>query len=189
MTWPNRITLGRMLLVPILVMALMAVEQIGAYRYVALGIFLLIAILDAVDGQLARKTGQATPLGRILDPLADKLLMTTAYVVLASRIWPLVVHRIPRWVSVVVISRDVFIVLGFVVVHLLVGRFRNEPSFLGKITTDVQMAGVVGTLLAPELASLLTPWFMQGVYLLVVVLTVGSGVDYIYTGIKQLESL
>lgn len=189
MTWPNRITLGRMLLIPIFVMVLMGVEQVASYRFVALGIFLVIAILDAVDGQLARSTGQVTALGRILDALADKLLMSTAYVLLASRMWPLVAHRIPRWVSVAVISRDVFIVLGFVVVHLLVGSFRNEPSVLGKVTTDVQMAGAVGALLAPELAVLLTPWFMQGIYILVVVLTVGSGVDYIYTGIRRLEDL
>ncbi len=187
MSWPNRITLARMLLIPFFVMTLMQVEQIPVYRYVALVIFAVAAFLDVVDGIVARRTHQATNLGRLLDPLADKLLMNTAYVLLASRIWPVHLYHIPRLVVVAVISRDVFLVFGYLIVHTFVGNFRADPSGLGKLTTIAQFTAIVGTLLTPDLPRVLLPWVMSILYGMAVVLTVGSGVDYIYTSVKQLE--
>jgi cardiolipin synthase len=154
-------------------------EADSSYRYLAFAVFLFMALTDAADGLIARARGEKTQLGRILDPLADKFLLTTACVLLSCDIWP--APRFPNWVPVFVISRDVIIVVGAVVIYLMTGVLRAGPTFLGKLTTTAQMVAVLLMLLNnlfPDLLVRLSWW-------ITVVLTCASGLQYVFIGSRQ----
>jgi CDP-diacylglycerol--glycerol-3-phosphate 3-phosphatidyltransferase len=181
LTWPNRITLTRICLIPFFVTAVLQMhgDEDSPYRYIAFGVFLFMAVTDAVDGLIARARGERSRLGRILDPLADKFLLTTACVLLSLDIWP--EPRFPNWVPVMVISRDLIIVVGAAVIFFITGAFKPGPTLIGKITTGVQMAAVLLTLLNnlfPELLVYISWW-------ITVVFTCISGLQYIYIGSRQ----
>ena len=144
MTWANRVTLLRFLLVPFFVGALVYYEPGKDYlRLVALFIFLLATATDALDGYIARSRSQKTALGVILDPLADKLLLMSAYIVLAMMKTLPESFRVPPWVSILVLSRDLFILSGSAIIYLVTQDLRVQPSVLGKITTFFQMATIL----------------------------------------------
>jgi cardiolipin synthase (CMP-forming) len=170
-TIPNLLSLFRMGLVPFFIIA---VIDGSAGR--ALVIFLVAGVTDALDGAIARILHQQSALGAYLDPIADKLLLTTAYVVLAFPGVAMPLH-IPVWISVLVIARDVLLVTVAVILHLAAGVRRFPPSLLSKITTVAQVAAVTAVLASgyfPELAEVAT-----ALVYLVAVLTVASGLDYI----------
>lgn len=177
MNLPNVITLTRILIIPFFVMLL-----IYGMAGWALGVFVVTAVTDAVDGYIARARMQRTPLGTVLDPLADKLLLTIAFVTLAY------LRVLPAWLAILVVSRDVIIVFGSLLLHLFTGRLRIEPTLMGKATTTVQVLTVSFGLLAN-----LTGWRGWALWACVWVtaaLTVLSGVQYIYrgmTGVHQGE--
>lgn len=181
LTWPNRITLVRICLIPFFVMAVLQVQSNPEtyYRYVAFVLFLIMVVTDAVDGLIARLRGERSFLGRILDPLADKFLLTTACVLLACDFWPQ--PRLPNWVPVMVISRDIIIVLGVVIIYLMTGSIKPGPTLLGKLTTMLQMVTVLLTLLNNHVPVYLVrlSWWMA------VVFTGISGLQYIYIGSRQ----
>jgi cardiolipin synthase len=129
LTVPNQLTILRIFLVPVFVILL-------AYGYLgwALIVFLTAGATDALDGLIARKAGQRTTLGAWLDPMADKLLLVTAFVVLTLPMVPLTNH-IPLWLTIVVISRDVVIVGVVAAVSLAIGPRTFRPSVLGKAAT------------------------------------------------------
>ncbi len=129
LTAANQITLLRMLLIPIFVL-LVLYGQAGW----ALAVFVVAGFTDALDGLIARLSNQRTSLGAWLDPMADKLLLVTTFVVL-SLPGTGFVNRIPVWLTVLVIARDVGIVLTVVVVNLAVGSRTFLPSIYGKVTT------------------------------------------------------
>lgn len=133
---PNLLTLLRIALVPLLALRVLQHDYDAA-----LSITLVAAITDALDGLLARRFGWQSRLGGILDPLADKLMLIVAFVVLAM------VGAIPVWLTVLVIVRDVVIVLGATGYHYLVGPFDAEPSRLSKATTLLQILLVLLVLL------------------------------------------
>jgi len=138
LTAANQLTITRMLLVPAFVILLLY-----GYRGWALVTFFTAAATDLLDGLIARRTGQKTTLGAWLDPMADKLLLVTMFVMLTL---PDIgsVNRLPLWFTVLVISRDVVIVLTVAVVNLAVGRRTFRPSIFGKIATGIYvMTGVV----------------------------------------------
>lgn len=129
LTLANQLTLLRMLLIPAFVL-LVVYGQFGW----ALTVFLVAGLTDALDGLIARMTGQKSELGAWLDPAADKLLLVTTFVVLTLPGMGLV-NRIPIWLTILVISRDVGIVLTVAVVNMASGPRTFRPSQLGKAAT------------------------------------------------------
>ncbi len=128
-TLANQLTLLRMLLIPAFVI-LVVYGKLGW----ALAIFTAAGITDGLDGLLARRAGQRTNLGAWLDPMADKLLLVTTFIVLTLPNLNLA-NRLPLWLTILVISRDVGIVLTVAIVNLAVGHRTFRPSLLGKIAT------------------------------------------------------
>jgi cardiolipin synthase len=150
----------------------------------ALLLFVLAGVTDSLDGFLARKLQQKTVLGSFLDPMADKLLITSAFVTLSIPSLPLEVH-IPIWLTVTAISRDLVIALAALIIHLQTGHKDFPPSFLGKCTTTAQLSAVAVALLAN-----LFPWVkvvFQPAVLLALFLTVLSGFHYFHRSVKLIE--
>jgi cardiolipin synthase len=140
LTAANQLTILRMLIIPGFVILLLY-----GYRGWALLSFLAAGITDLLDGLIARSTGQKTTLGAWLDPMADKLLLVTMFVMLTL---PGIgsANRLPLWFTVLVISRDVAIVLTVAVVNLAVGPRTFRPSTYGKVATAVFIGTGVVTL-------------------------------------------
>jgi cardiolipin synthase len=136
LTPANQLTLMRVLLVPAFVI-LVVYGHFGG----ALAAFVAAGITDALDGLIARKTGQST-IGAWLDPVADKLLLVTTFVVLTLPGLGLI-NRIPVWLTVLIISRDVVIVLTVAIVNLAVGPRTFRPSIFGKAATAIYIATCV----------------------------------------------
>jgi len=138
LTAANQLTLTRMVLIPAFVILLLY-----GYRGWALITFLIAGLTDLFDGLIARATGQKTTLGAWLDPMADKLLLVSLFVMLTLPGIGLV-NRLPVWFTILVISRDVAIVLTVAVINLAVGRRTFRPSIYGKIATATYiLTGVV----------------------------------------------
>ena len=131
LTLANQLTLVRLLLVPVLVILV-----VYGYPGWALLTFVLAGVTDGLDGLIARRSGGPTSLGALLDPMADKLLLVSTFIVLTMPGLELV-NRLPIWLTVLVISRDVIIVLTVAAVNLAVERFTFPPSGLGKAATFV----------------------------------------------------
>jgi cardiolipin synthase (CMP-forming) len=176
-TLPNLITLFRMALIPVFI----SLVFYGKF-FLSLVTFMLAGLSDGIDGYLARNLNQKSQLGTILDPIADKLLLVTAFVVLSlPSIAPQPAPRhfpVPFWVTVAVISRDVFIVAGVAAINLVTGFRRFRPSLLGKINTCVQILSVVYILLALSVPPL--TGYLPTVYTIIFTFTVVSGVHYIW---------
>jgi cardiolipin synthase len=170
-TIPNLLSLFRMGLVPLFIIAVIDGESRKA-----LLIFTAAGITDALDGFIARFANQQSLLGAYIDPIADKLLLTSAYVVLSI---PQLNHGapIPLWVTVLVIARDLLIVVMALILYLAAGVRRFPPSVLSKITTVIQVTAVV-LVLVSALWPKLEPVASTLVYG-VALLTVASGLDYI----------
>jgi len=175
LNWPNRVTLTRMLLIPVFLIAALQVAEEPAVRWVAFALFLAVAAADALDGFLARRQNAETELGKLLDPAADKMLMISAYVLLASQRWA--GPPIPPWVSVVVVSRDVFIAFAFVFIQSVTGEFPLHVSRLGKVCTTAQMVTVLAVIAGEDAVGTDVRLALFGI---TVVLTVLSGVNYMY---------
>jgi cardiolipin synthase len=138
LTAANQLTILRMLMIPVFVILL-----VYGYRGWALISFIIAGITDLLDGLIARLAGQKTTLGAWLDPMADKLLLVTMFVVLTLPGLGLA-NRLPLWFTVLVISRDVAIVLTVAVVNLAVGPRTFRPSIYGKVATATfVLTGVV----------------------------------------------
>ncbi|MDP9122399.1 MAG: CDP-alcohol phosphatidyltransferase family protein [Acidobacteriota bacterium] len=180
-TIPNLLSLLRMGLVPPFIIAVLDGQPKRA-----LVIFLLAGISDALDGAIARFFHQQSALGAYLDPIADKLLLTSAYVSLAI---PGLNHgaQIPAWVSVLVIARDVVIVIVVAVLYLALEIRTFQPSVLSKITTVFQVAAVL-LVLVSGLEPSLEPLTLGCLYA-VAVLTLASGLDYLYRANKVMGTL
>lgn len=173
----NKISTFRILSVPFFVASLIYYSPGREYlRFVALIIFILGVISDAVDGYVARKAKQVSKAGLILDPLGDKLLLMGAFIFL-SPISKLTL-TFPLWVSLIVISRDLIILLGTVVIYMVKQNLDVYPTKWGKLTTTFLMLSVILVLLQCKFASIF--WWIA------IVFTVISGVDYIMRGFKIL---
>jgi cardiolipin synthase len=145
LTFANQLTLLRMLLIPVFAI-LLVYGLVGG----ALAVFVIAAVTDMLDGYFARRSGPTT-LGAWLDPVADKLLLLTMFVVLTLPL-PHIMHRIPLWLTVVVFSRDLGIVLTVSIVNLALGPRTFYPSIWGKLATATFAATGVVTLLFNWLA-------------------------------------
>ena len=154
LSWANRITILRILLIAPFVICMLQINdaELSEYirhliRYSAVAIFFLMAISDCIDGYLARKNGNATRLGAFLDPTADKLLITSACLLLASRHAGVTGFILPPTVVVLIIGKDVLIFLGFLIVYFLTDRVRVVPAFAGKASTALQLSMVAAILI------------------------------------------
>src|SRR5438309_5410268 len=138
---PNWLTVLRILLIPVFV-SLLVYRRPGT----ALAVFCLASLTDLLDGYIARRRGSQSRLGAFLDPMADKLLLTASFVTLTY------LKALPFWIAAVVISRDVILALGTVLIFMLGGRVHPRPTWAGKAATFLQILTVLGGLLAPYVA-------------------------------------
>jgi cardiolipin synthase len=149
----------------------------------ALVAFVLAGVTDGLDGLLARRFNQKSQLGTILDPIADKLMLVTAFVVLSMRSvfpQPLPSHLpVPFWVTVAVISRDVFILVGAAAINIVTGFRRFRPSMLGKINTTVQIVAITAIIFAASVPYG-TGYYLPTIYTTVFALAVLSGAHYVF---------
>lgn len=179
LTPANQITLARLLLVPALVLLVLY----GFHGW-ALVTFIVAGVSDALDGLIARRSGQHSRLGALLDPMADKLLLVSTFVVLTLPGIGLA-NTLPIWLTVLVISRDVIIVLTVAIVNLAVGRFTFYPSLLGKVTTLVYILTGSTTLLCNYLGQR-SFWVDVMVYAALAA-TLASGFHYIWHASRALN--
>ncbi|MBI3988230.1 MAG: CDP-alcohol phosphatidyltransferase family protein [candidate division NC10 bacterium] len=174
LTLANRLTILRILMVPLIITLLL-------YRIMdyALAIFCLAGLTDALDGFIARSFRQKTALGMILDPLADKLLLTSSLLTLAF------LREVPRWFAIVVVSRDLILIGGALVLLLFAGKVGIPPSILGKVTTGFQLLTAFFAMLdnfVPPLHPTIFPLVFT-----TAVCTILSGLDYVYRGARLLD--
>ena len=165
LSWASRITILRILLIIPFVSFMLKINDPAlspgvqnAMRYVSIIIFLAMAVSDVIDGYLARRKKQITKLGAFLDPLADKLLMTCACLLLASQRGHVGDFLLPPTVVVLIIGKDLFLLIGFVIVYLITSQIRIAPVFIGKLATALQLSMVAGILIAPEVSVILPGW-------------------------------
>ncbi|QQS31623.1 MAG: CDP-alcohol phosphatidyltransferase family protein [Acidobacteriota bacterium] len=176
LTIPNLLTFLRMALIP-----LFAILLVYNREGWALVLFTIAGVSDGIDGFVARRFKQESELGTIIDPIADKLLMTTAFIMLS---WPgvLEVSRflpVPFWVTATVIGRDVLIVTVAASITVMTGFRDFVPSWLGKASTFVQVVAVIMILVAATYPQL-RGFYLPTVYTTVVAFAVFSGVHYIF---------
>jgi cardiolipin synthase len=184
-TVPNLLTVFRMVLIPVFVSLLFYQRLV-----LALAVFIVAGVTDGLDGLLARRFDQKSQLGTILDPIADKLMMVTSFVVLSMRSvfpQPLPPHLpIPFWVTIAVISRDVFILVGAASINIVTGFRGFRPSLLGKINTTVQIVAI-GVIMFAASVPYGTGYYLPTVYTTVFVFAVLSGAHYVFFVSKLLN--
>lgn len=177
-TVPNLLTVFRMVLIPVFV------TLVFYQRFVlALAVFVIAGLTDGLDGLLARRFDQRSQLGTILDPIADKLMLVTAFVVLSMKsAFPQPFPRhlpIPFWVTVAVISRDVFILVGAAAINIMTGFRGFRPSLLGKVSTTIQIVGIAAVMFAASYPYG-TGYYLPTVYATVFTFAVFSGLHYVF---------
>jgi len=129
-----------------------------AVRYAATVIFLVMAFSDALDGYLARRTKRVTKLGAFLDPVADKLLITSACLLLISQRGHVEGVLLPPTVVVLIIGKDLLLIIGFLIVYFITSQVFVAPVLIGKISNNLQLTMVGAILIAPEVYSFFTGW-------------------------------
>jgi CDP-diacylglycerol--glycerol-3-phosphate 3-phosphatidyltransferase len=181
MTTANKVTILRILLIPLFVYEFLdyhhSLREVS--RWMCLAAFAAVAILDGVDGFIARRFNQKSELGALLDPLADKLLLMTSVILLSLQSSPF--SPLPLWLIALILSRDVLIAIGFGVIVFTCGKANIRPKLLGKTTTVLQISIVLWTLL--RFSSRIQLWLAVAVALG----TFLSGMQYLYDGFKQLS--
>jgi cardiolipin synthase (CMP-forming) len=176
LTIPNLITLFRIILTPLFIIFLIQ----GNYGK-ALAVFILAGVSDLADGLIARTWQQKSRLGSYLDPLADKILMAASFVTLS------IYHLIPSWLTVVVLSRDVALALGVLIFRLADIPLVIRPTLAGKWTTTFQLV-TVGFVLLSKIVTI-PPLLLLGLFWVTGALTAISGMQYFYSGIKQMNKV
>jgi len=172
---PNILTITRILLIPLFIIFLLK----DMFHF-ALLVFTIAAISDGLDGLFARYLDQRTLLGAYLDPLADKLLLTSAFIVLA------VIKMVPGWLAVIVISRDILILLGVVVFAMADISIEIRPRITSKCTTVFQMLTIFFLLLDPKIPG--ADMIKSILYWLTAGLTILSGLHYTYIGMNLIQN-
>ena len=179
MSIPNQLTLIRIFLAPCMIGCLVYYHpERDWFRLLALGIFALGMLNDALDGFIARIANQRTELGTLLDPIADKLLILTTLISCSVIRGLPDSMRLPAWFNLVVISRDALLVFGATLLFLMKGKWYVQPSWLGKCTTVAQMSVIPVLLLELPIK--------PQVIFTAAVLTLLSGIGYIRSGIRFL---
>lgn len=171
-TLPNLLTFARLVALPFLVDAILDGDHMQAFA-----IFFAMAVSDFVDGYLARHFGMASPLGALLDPIADKLFLVSTFIVFALRSTPTNIH-IPLWLVLLTVGRDVLIVAVALVMALGLGIKSFPPTFLGKANTFAEISTVVAILM--NNIGRMPAWVADACFTATLLLTIASGVHYVF---------
>ncbi len=172
MNIPNSFTVLRIILVPVMIICLIQDLYVKAFV-----IFVIASVTDALDGFLARVLKQKTILGSYLDPLADKALIASSFVTLS------IMTVIPSWLTVIVISRDLVILIGICILSLMSVPYAIKPAFVSKITTTFQFMTVLFALASKASPIQFNPDFIHAFSWITALFTVISGFTYIVRGI------
>ncbi len=200
MTTANKITVVRIILIPVFVM--MAIYYGKSVRdghpenwerFLTIAIFIVAAASDGIDGYVARRFNQRSALGVILDPIADKGLLLAAIITLSFSNWT---YEFPLWFPVLVITRDAVIVLGSALLHYLVGKVHVRPSWIGKTATALQMTAISLVLLQLDFFQSKINFagqsydfhFLDIPVALAGLFTFISGIGYVTEGFRQLHA-
>ena len=174
---PNFLTLLRIVAIPYFLILLEAGQHAQA-----LLIFVLAGVTDALDGAIARLTHTKTTLGAYLDPAADKLLLLSAFIALGF------MHVVPRWLVVLVISRDVVVVLGYFLLFTMTQQTMEvQPSVTGKLSTALQLLSVATVLLDLWQHGMVSPPLKLAVFYVTAFVTAVAGLQYMYRGLAWLQ--
>ncbi|HWB58738.1 MAG TPA: CDP-diacylglycerol--glycerol-3-phosphate 3-phosphatidyltransferase [Chthoniobacteraceae bacterium] len=200
MTTANKITIARILMIPVFVMMVVyygkSVQRGHPHEWergLAILVFLLASASDGIDGYIARHYNQKSHLGEVLDPIADKGLLLSAIITLSFSNWR---DEFPVWFPVLVITRDVVILTGAVVLHYFLGRVVVKPSWTGKAATATQMLAISCYLLQMDFFkttitigdSIIPIDFLYIPVVLAGFFTLISGIGYVMGGIVQLQA-
>ena len=193
----TRITLLRILLIVPFICCLLktnsqdlALSTRVLLRHLALGIFVVMAVSDALDGYMARRLKDITQLGTFLDPVADKLLMTSACLLLTSQRAHVPGYLIPPTVVVLIIGKDLLLSIGFGILYVLTSDAVVRPNFFGKASTMLQLLMVGAVLLGPEASDLLPRWgqFARVLWWSAATSAVLAALVYIRDGSRYIEA-
>ena len=196
LNWANRITILRILLIIPFVSCMLKINDAAlsevmrdTMRYIAILIFLIMAASDVFDGYLARSKKQVTKFGGFLDPVADKLLITCACLLLASQRGHVGDFLLPSTVVVLIIGKDLFLLIGFVIVYLITSQIYIAPVLIGKIATFLQLSMVAAILIAPEFSGFLPGWvwFLRALWWLAAGTAILATLIYIRSGSRYIE--
>lgn len=176
-TIPNLLTLARLAMVPAFLILL---EDL---RYAeALGVFVAAGVTDALDGAIARLTHTKTTLGAYLDPAADKLLLVSAFIALGF------MHHVPRWLTVIVLSRDAMLVLGYFLLFMLTQETMEvRPSVAGKLSTFLQLSAVTAVLVGLVRPNTVPVMLTDGLFMAAGAVTTIAGLEYAGRGLSWLQ--
>ena len=159
----------RIIIIPVLITAVIYNRHLYA-----LLLFVAAALTDMLDGLFARLTNQKTPLGTFLDPLADKFLLVSSFIIFSANGW------IPKWFTIIVISRDIIVVMGCFLLYMVTNTLKVEPVFLGKAAIALQLGILTYVLLHINIVTLRP--VHESFFILSAALTAISGLQYIYKG-------
>ena len=173
---PNTLTVARIVIIPVFITAVIYEK----HRH-ALVLFIFAALTDLLDGLIARMTNQKTALGQFLDPLADKFLLVSSFILFSVQGW------IPLWLTITVISRDLIVVIGWFLLYLLTHRVATEPVLLGKAAIALQLISLALVLLNMNL-SVIIP-HLDMLFVLTATVTGLSGIQYIFKGLRLADAI
>jgi len=168
---PNALTVARIIIIPVFVTAIIYKKHQHAFF-----LFVLAALTDLLDGYIARVTDQKTALGTFLDPLADKLLLTSSFILFSFNAW------IPLWLTITVISRDIIVVIGWLLLYMITHDVKIEPVLLGKAAIAFQLVTLALVLLSVNMPSISVP--KEFLFAVTAALTALSGIQYVYKGLR-----
>jgi cardiolipin synthase len=172
---PNTLTVARIIIIPMFITAVIYQKHRSA-----LCLFVIAALTDLLDGFIARRTNQKTALGQFLDPLADKFLLVSSFILFSVQGW------IPLWLTITVISRDFIVVIGWFLLYLLTNRATTEPVLLGKTAIALQLITLAVVLLSINLPSKIP--LQELLFAITAVVTGVSGIQYIYNGLRLADA-
>ncbi len=174
MTIPNLLTFGRILLTPLLALFLLRRWTEAAFL-----IFLIAGLTDALDGLLARVLNQKSRLGSLIDPVADKFLLVTSFLLLWN------IGEIPFWLLAITVGRDLLILCGFFVLFFCRVQFEVKPLASSKLTTFFQLGTIFALLGRPILE--FNGWLYTALFFITAVFSVVSGAQYVFNGLCLLK--
>ncbi|MEZ0323014.1 MAG: CDP-alcohol phosphatidyltransferase family protein [Hydrogenothermaceae bacterium] len=176
----NKLTILRIFLVPVFIILIGYSQPLYA-----LIVFVIAGLTDAIDGYIARKRNEITQFGKIIDPIADKTLLLSAFIFIYNGNLP---YKFPFWFVVLVISRDTYILAGSFLIYLIKGSLKVSPSIFGKLTTFLQITTVIYVLFVntnPDIFNIYLYDILIGLTVFMMVLSI---LRYSYDGFNQLNS-
>lgn len=175
MTFADKLSVLRIILIPVFLLLLSYSRAYDILRYWAIAVFFLAVLTDFFDGLVARIKNEKSAIGTVIDPVADKLLMISAFIALYT-----LGFHIPLWVVVISVSRDIILLIGFAMLSFLRVEISISPTFLGKTTTTLQMATVMAVLFHWRYSPYL--WTISALCTFI------SGIGYITRGVNAVGS-